>query len=200
MTILSTALGFMLLTTGCATVQDYSLTYKLWNNAQLRRFAEPAPDPRLALFASAQSDDVLVQYDEVHEQSEAVQRRAYFLRENDERIRQREKPRFVNPQLASSMAPVQVCASPPEATNSTPKTLPSVAMSLQNNGQEFLLHLNGASEGPYSLPTYLQSNANFVRVALTPFAVAGDTVMVGLVASLVAAYAYATGTVETYPR
>ena len=45
----------------------------------------------------------------------------------------------------------------------------------------------------YELPVYLESNATFLRVALTPVAVAGDTVMVALVASVVAAYAFAAG-------
>ncbi len=66
-------------------------------------------------------------------------------------------------------------------------------MSFQTNGQESLLHHNGATEGPYELPIYLQGNATIVRVAMTPIAMIGDTVMVGLVAGVVAAYAYARG-------
>src|SRR5436309_2057213 len=92
-------IGLLLLATGCTTVEDYSLTYKLWTNPQLRRFAEPAPEPHLALVASVQNKDLLVQYDEILEQSDKVRRRAFFLRQNAERIGRREKPRFLNPQI-----------------------------------------------------------------------------------------------------
>jgi len=194
---LSSTLGLLLLlTAGCATVQDYSLTYKLWNNAEMRRFAEPAPEPHLALAASLQSEDVLVQYDEIREQDGTVTRRAYFLRQNAERIKRSEKPRFVNPKLALNMNAVPVCATLSETNNPAFKALPLFAMSTLNGSQEFVLLRHGATEGPYTLPTYVESNANFVRVAFTPFAVAGDTVMVGLVASVVAAYLYATGRIE----
>src|ERR1041385_7724041 len=96
-------IGLLLLATGCTTVEDYSLTYKLWTNPQLRRFAEPAPEPHLALAAGRKNNDVLVQYDEILEQNDKVRRRAYFLRQNAERIGRREKPRFLNPQIASAM-------------------------------------------------------------------------------------------------
>src|ERR1041385_3078615 len=96
-------IGLLLLATGCTTVEDYSLTYKLWTNPQLSRFAEPAPEPHLALSTGRKNKDVLVQYDEILEQNDKVRRRAYFLRQNAERIGRREKPRFLNPQIASAM-------------------------------------------------------------------------------------------------
>ena len=192
--ILCAALCLLVLAAGCTTVQDYSLTYKLWNNAELRRFAEPASDPHLALFASRQSDEVLVEYDEIREKDEMVRRRAYFLRQNAERIARAEKPRFVNLQLASSMDTIPVCAALSETNNPAFKSLPLFGMSTGPGGQEFILLRYGTTEGPFALPTYVESNATFVRVAFTPLAVAGDTVMVGLVASFVAVVMYATAT------
>jgi hypothetical protein len=188
--------SLLLLTAGCATVQDYSLTYKLWNNAELRRFAEPAPEPHLALFSNPRSEDLLVQYDEVREQDVTVRRRAYFMRQNAERISRREKPRFVDPQLASAMEPVPVCAALSETNNPALEILPLFAMFTRSDGQDFVLLRHGTAEGPYTLPAYVESNANFVRVAFTPFAVAGDTIMVGLVASIAAAYAYAAASIH----
>ena len=47
---------------------------------------------------------------------------------------------------------------------------------------------SGAAEGPYELPDYLKSNNTAARVLLTPLAVAADSLMVGLVASVVGAY------------
>jgi len=193
-TVLNSTLGLMILSAGCTTVQDYSLTYKLWNNSELRRFAEPAPDPHLALFRNPQSEEVLVQYDEIREQEGTVRRRAYFLQRNAESISQRQKPRFVDPRLASAMDSVPVCAALSETNNPAIKALPLFAMFTASGSQEFLLLRHGVSEGPYALPTYLESNANFVRVAFTPLAVAGDTVLGGLVASFVAVVMYATAT------
>src|SRR5690242_15975745 len=137
--ILCAALCLLVLATGCTTVQDYSLTYKLWNNPEMRRFAEPAPEPHLALFASRKSDDVLVQYDEIREKDETVCRRAYFLRQNAERIARSEKPRFVEPQLASTMDTVPVCAALSDTNNPAFKSLPLFAMSTWPGGQEFVL-------------------------------------------------------------
>jgi hypothetical protein len=191
-------MGVMLLSAGCTTVEDYSLTYKLWNNPQLRHFAEPAPDPHLSLFDRRQNNDVLVQYDEIREQNEVVRRRAYFLQQNAERIGRQEKPHFVDPQLATTMAPIPQSETPPGSTNLAPTSCSLVAMSTKG-GHEFLLFRNDTTEGPYGLPTYLESNGNFLKVALTPFAIAGDTVLVGLVASVAAAYIYAAGTIHSYP-
>ena len=179
-------------------MQDYSLTYKLWNNPEMRRFAEPAPEPHLALFASRKSDDVLVQYDEIREKDETVCRRAYFLRQNADRIKRGEKPLFADPQLTSGMDPVPVCSELSETNNPAFKSLPLFAMSTRPGGQEFVLLRYGATEGPYALPNYVESNANVFRVAFTPFAVAGDTVMVGLVASIVAACMYAAGNIHSW--
>ena len=189
--------GLLILSAGCTTVEDYSLTYKLWNNPQLRRFAEPAPDPHLALFARPPNNDALVQYDETREQNEVVHRRAYFVKQNAERIGLQKKPHFVNPQIANTMDQIPQRETPPGSTNLAPSSCSFVAMST-NSGHEFLILRNDTTEGPYALPTYLESNGNFLKVALTPFAIAGDTVLVGLVASVAAAYIYAAGTVHSY--
>jgi hypothetical protein len=188
-------IGLLLLATGCTTVEDYSLTYKLWTNPQLRRFAEPAPEPHLALAASIQNKDLLVQYDETLEQNDKVRRRAYFLRQNAERIGRREKPRFLNPQIASAMTPVLINDTPAKTTTSESGPSSLVAV-FPRGAHEFVLLQDGATEGSYALPVYLESNATFLRVLLTPAVVAGDTVMVGLVASVVAAYALAAGAVR----
>src|SRR6266581_2421406 len=112
--------GSLLFLTGCETAQDYSLTYRLWNNPELRRFAEPAPDPHLTLFEKRSDHDVLVQYDETYEHNETVRHRAYLLAHNVQRIVQRKKPRFVNPQLASGLTPLAIQEAQPGATRSLP--------------------------------------------------------------------------------
>jgi hypothetical protein len=192
-------LAFVVLTSGCSTVEDYSLTYKLWNNGEMRTFAEPAPNPHVAFYADTQNYDVLVQYDEVCEQSDTIRRRAYFLQQNAERVRMRKKPRFVNPQLPTTMNLIPLKEGSSGQTNLA-ATASLVAAVSSKGKDEFVLVRNGMTEGPYALPTYVASNANFMRVALTPVAVAGDTVMVGLVASFAAAYIYAAGTIHSYQQ
>src|SRR2546422_860592 len=146
---------------------------------------------------SPANNDALVQYDEIREQNEVVHRRAYFVKQNAERIGLQKKPHFVNPQIANTMDQIPQRETPPGSTNLAPSSCSFVAMST-HSGHEFLILRNDTTEGPYALPTYLESNGNFLKVALTPFAIAGDTVLVGLVASVAAAYIYAAGTVHSY--
>jgi hypothetical protein len=170
--------------TGCETVKEYSLSYKLWSNSEMSSFAEPASDPRLALFANRGGEDVLVQYDETSEKKERIRRRAYFLEPNTERIAQHKKPRFVDPQGIATMNPVPQSQTRAGVTNVGPGQTSLAAWS--ENGRDFSLLRNGEVEGPFALPVYRESNGTLVRVTLTPFAVAGDTVMVGMVAAVIA--------------
>jgi hypothetical protein len=48
------------------------------------------------------------------------------------------------------------------------------------------LHPQAERLGAFQLPAYPESSGMIVRVALTPLAAVGDTVMVGAVASVVA--------------
>jgi len=190
--IFMSACGALLLISGCETGQEYSLTYKLWNNAGLAKWAEPAHDPHLALFTGLPAKDMLVQYDETVEGKETVCRRSYFLARNAERIAQRKRPYFVNPQTASAMVSIPIQIGYPGVTNGAPHGTALVGF-CNNRAPEFWLVRDSRVEGPFQLPFYPDSNGNFTRVAITPFAVAGDTVMVGLVAGVVAGYMYAAG-------
>src|SRR6266496_4195126 len=100
--------GFLLLSLalcGCETVRDYSVTYKVWNNEEWRHFAGPAPSPHLAIFETANGDDILVQYDEISDTNGRIRRRAYLLYPNLERIREGKRPDFVEPALADGVQP-----------------------------------------------------------------------------------------------
>src|SRR6266852_3069296 len=188
--------GALLLLTGCETTQKYSLTYKLWSNPELANWAEPAQAPHLALFVGPPGQDVLVQYDETRERKEAVSRRAYFLAQSAGRIAKGKKPHFVNPHLARTMAPVPIEVGTPRTRNVAPQRAALIAI-CNDQACEFWLFRDSKLEGPFQLPAYLESNGNLTRVALTPFAVAGDTVMVGIVAAAVGGYMYAAGVVSS---
>ena len=57
------ASSLLLLATGCQTVENYSLTYRVWDNDSWCKFNEPMPNPNLALFEATNHAYVLVEYD-----------------------------------------------------------------------------------------------------------------------------------------
>ena len=186
--------GFLLLSvlvSGCETAKDYSVTHKVWNNEEWRHFAGPAPSPHLALFETASRNDILVQYDEMSDTSGRIRRRAYLLYPNLERIQEKKRPKFVKLALTNGVKPILLQDSP--SSTADPHPTPALYAVTARCGREFTLYRAGATEGPYELPDYLKSNSTAARVLLTPFAVAADSVMVGLVASVVGVYMLAKG-------
>ena len=186
--------GFLLLSvllSGCEAVRNYSVTHKVWNNEEWRQFAVPAPSPHLAIFKAANCNDILIQYDELTDTSGRIRRRAYLLYPNLERIRENKRPDFLKPALLNGVKPIQFQDSPSSAAD--PHSTPGFYAVTARGGREFTLYRAGGTEGPYELPEYLKSNRTVARVLLTPLAVAADSVMVGLVASVVAAYVLAHG-------
>jgi hypothetical protein len=169
---------------GCETVQDYSLSYKVWDNDDFRKWSEPSSNPRLALFETPDHTKVLVAYDAYSEKHSVIKRQAYYLAPNQARIGAGKAPRFVPPVGVDGMQPIPVFAQSALATN-LPAGLTNYA-ALSESGREFTLHPQAEFFGSFQLPVYPESSGTAVRIALTPFAAAGDTVMIGLVASAVA--------------
>src|SRR5438445_4800024 len=183
------AVGFFLLSmlvSGCETARDYSVTHKVWSYEEWRHFAGPAPSPHLALFETASGNHILVQYDEMSDTSGRIRRRAYLLYPNLERIQENRRPEFVKPALLNGVKPIQLQDSP--SPTADPHPTPALYAVTAKGGREFTLYRAGAAEGPYELPDYLKSNSTAARVLLTPLTVAADSVMVGLVASVLGAY------------
>ncbi len=174
------AAGFLLLGTGCETVEKCSLTYRLWNHDEWWKFNEPAPNPNLALFQGTGSD-LLVQYDSYSEKHSTVQRRAYFLEPNKIRIAAGQQPAWVKPSATRGMHLITVLREPGVITNAP--ELPVYAV-VAKNGGEFTLHHLREPEATFALPVYPESSGTATRIVLTPFAVAGDTVMVGVGAAV----------------
>ena len=54
------------------------------------------------------------------------------------------------------------------------------------------------SEATFDLPVYIETSGTPIRIVLTPFAVAGDTVMVGAVAAVVGFLMWAQIGAPTY--
>ncbi len=180
--LLLVGLGLLaILLSGCETVHRYSFTYRLWDTDDFRKFSEPAPNPNLALFENGNHDEILVQYDALSEKHSTVKRRSYYLATNQERIDAGKAPEFEERVVNEQFNPIRVFELTP--VEGLPETLPCAVVSSQ--GRAFTLHRSPNETHTYDLPVYPETSGTALRIALTPFAVVGDTVMVGGVAAVV---------------
>jgi hypothetical protein len=182
--VMGLGMCLLFLASGCETVQKYSLSYRLWDNEDFCKWSEPLPNPRLALFETPDHTNLLVAYDAFSEKHSVIMRQAYYLRPNQARLRAGKAPRFVPPVTAKGMEPIPVFEQSAAATNSLTQ-LTNYAV-ISDSGHAFTLHPQAEPLGDCQLPVYPESSGTALRVALTPFAAVGDTVMVGLVASVMA--------------
>ena len=173
----------VLLLSGCETVEKYSLTYRVWDNDDWRKFSEPAPNPNLALFEATNHACVLVEYDAFSEQHSKVKRHAYYLHPNQASVDAGTKPELVKPSAADRMKPIPVLPAQDALTNQPPGL--SAYAVVNKEGRGFTLYRPRDSESAFDLPVYVETSGTPTRVVLTPFAVAGDTVMVGVVSAVV---------------
>lgn len=180
---------------GCDTIQEHSLTYALWNDSRDTSHSRPPADSDLKLFASKHPPDVLVEYNAVSDRQQGIQRRAYFLDANRDRIAAGKPPRFVDAQRAAGLKPITVVKSVPP-TNSPFFTNVCFAVC---QGSTFTLYRPESSPEFCALPYYQDGIiiGSWKRAALTPFALAVDAVVdvtiVGAVAGVLAAYVYCGG-------
>ncbi len=166
------ALGVLLGVTGCETSYP-SMTCKLWTSGVLRNFNEPAPDTAMEMFTSWQPRDILVTYDEVPENKDTVRRRAFYLFADLDRVNSGRKPRFVSPTRTNGLALLTVVTNGvnprPVGTNAAARIEISV------DGHHLSVVDAHGERTDFQLPTYETRGGTVARVALTPFAVVGDT-------------------------
>ena len=160
---------------GCATSA-------LWEEGRFARYREPASQPNLRLFHSAQRQDVLVEYDETRDTDETIRRRAYWLDRNATRLRDRSKPRFVSVKEAEKLTAIPIVA-PADAAVAPAGGLYAMA---STNVQAFILNSGGKDLGSYELPVYRDASGRTMQVLLTPLAVAADLTIVGGVLAVLA--------------
>jgi hypothetical protein len=190
------AAGLLLLATGCETVEKYSLTYRVWDNDDWCKFDEPMPNPNLGLFEATNHAYVLVEYDAFSEKHSAVKRCAYYLDPNQANLHAGTKPELVMPSAADGMKPIPVLPTQGALTN-PPPGLPAYAV-VTKEGRGFTLYRPMEFEATFDLPVYVETSGTPIRIVLTPFAVAGDTVMVGAVAAVVGFLLWAQIGAPTY--
>ena len=166
--LLILALLLPLLTGGCAT-------HALWTEAQLDDWNEPATDSKLQLFDASRQKDFLVVYDEYSERHDSTRTRAYFLNQNEKRVEQGRKPRFVSSQLSRELPPVPVLQTLPLAnTNFSP----AIYAVVSTNKQSFTIY-SGQKKTDYNLAVYNDGRGQIDRIALTPVAATADLTIVG---------------------
>src|SRR6266487_631001 len=175
------AAGLPVLSTGCDTVRDSSMTGRLWDAGGVNRCL-PAPKPGAKLYWIADHQDVLVTYDELREKTDSIRQRAFFFKANVRRLEDRKKPRFVEPAKIVELSLVQIPAV--GGTNASPKEI--ILVKLSDDGQEFTLLWSGTELGPYALPAYLDRGSETKRFLLTPLTVTGDFIVVVVVVAVAA--------------
>jgi hypothetical protein len=175
------AVGLLLLFTGCKTVEKHSLTYRLWDNGDLSKWSEPAPNPNLAICEATNGTDLLVQYDAFSEKHSVIKRRAYYLQRNETRIAAGKKPKLASLAVADGMKPIAVLPAQVAVTNLPPGPAAYAIVTKEERG--FTLYRPPQPAATFDLPVYAETSGTPTRIALTPFAVAGDTVMVGVLAA-----------------
>ncbi len=173
---------------GCTTDTSPFFTCRLWQDGTFESFYEPVTGANLEVYRSLKPQDYLVTYDESHETRDKVRRRAFYLNANLKRVNQGRKPHFVSPRKAVGLATVVVI---PEAeVQSVATTNGFASISISADGQRLMVREPDGEKVEFRLPTYPAASGPALRVALTPLAVVGDTVLVASVVGIVFAYAW----------
>ncbi|MDB6066781.1 MAG: hypothetical protein JWR26_2989 [Pedosphaera sp.] len=173
------------LLTGC-------LTKRLWDGNTLVNRHFPSADPKLELFESSDRKDVLVEYDEETDKDVTSRRRAFFLMANQKKLSSGRPPRFVDPRTADKLQPIVL-----ELAYVAPDTNAPVDLSLKavlsQDHHSFNLVSAGKELGSFELPSYHRAEGTWARIALTPLAVTGDTVICAAAAAAIAGVFYVWG-------
>jgi len=165
----------ILLLCGCTSVEHWTLTGALWDNERLASHREPAIPPDLRLYEG--TGDVVVTYYESSDSSDRRIHRGYALRENNERIREQQKPNFLK---ETPERGVEI----PQTTTGTDASDGLYAL-VSEDGRKFSLVRDGKIEGPHELPVYLRTSGTRAKIALTPVTIVGDTIIYASVLGII---------------
>jgi hypothetical protein len=156
------------------------VTGTLWQSGEFANYHEPATPANLILYASGNSQDVLVEYDESRENSDRIKRRAYWMERNSSRVRHSHKPRFVSLKKSERLSSIPI-RSAESADETSPETVYAV---ISTNGQSFVVHIEDGVRGPYELPVYADMSGRTKQVLLTPVTVTADLAIIGTFVAL----------------
>jgi hypothetical protein len=162
--------------TGCGLHRE-SFTYKLWDSDEFGHWSEPATNGAVAVHYAPARKDFLVTYHSLRDDGKAPRQQAYFLGDYEGHREDKRKPRLISSHHLE-LVPVPVNG----ATNLLPYATYDRQLTIQTATGQI---------GPYTLPTYAESEGTVVKSALTPLTVTADAVCLSLIVALVAAVAYA---------
>ena len=174
-------LGWLLLLAISTLLLNGCATPAVWNAGSFARFCEPANPPNLALFQSDSRKDILVQYSEMREEGSSTQQHTYWLYENEERIKEKRKPKFISEKAAAGLIPIPLSTNqtPPEASNANARYAV-----ISTNQYAFTLYSVGQEEGSFELPVYVDSSGRMKQILLTPPAILADAAIIGGIVGL----------------
>jgi hypothetical protein len=141
----------------------------------------PANPPNLAIYRPEHGDDLLVEYDEACDYNLSMVRRAYWLRANQGRIQEKQKPHFVSPNEDKTLHPVPVHLGPSQGFDTA-----TLCTYFSTNGATVRVAYENAREEDFELPRYADSSGTTKKVLLTPLAVATDATIVGAAVGAIA--------------
>jgi len=170
----------------CATLLSCNgcMTYTLWKGDLVEDSHQPSNQKPLAFYDAPERRDVLVRYDELSPWNDHPRPRAYFLNENERRIKSSKTPRFVALSAANGRRPIPVYREP--GPSSEAASLPGACAIVADNGCSFtLVQTNGEVAGPFSLPVYKGAAGNLKLFLLMPATVAVDATIAGGIAGLI---------------
>lgn len=164
----------MFLGAGCST-------YCVWREApELDEIHEPAAPSNARLFATRDSRDFLITFDENCPWHRKPVRRAYFAWENEAETKALKPPRYVPLSRTNELQEIRVFpATAAAATNRPPYAIEkpasgTITVFSTRNSESFVL----------DLPSYPSSIGLAKRVLLTPWTVAADASCVGGMAAV----------------
>lgn len=154
------------------------LTSGLWSddfsNSDLHWGSTNEP-PRL--YQTKDGKDVIVCYVERRSSDSATADRAYLLFANQRQVEAGHKPGFIKPARANGLKPVPFISGEVSQADPNDESLRAVG---QHEGNRFTLVSKGHELGSFGLPQYSGINNRAAQIFLTPLAVTGDVVIVGL--------------------
>ena len=156
---------------GCLTSQLWDSDYS--NNDH--RWASTNSPPRF--YQTRDGKDVVVCYIERRDTDSMTRARAYLLYRNRSVVEGGHKPAFLRLSETKQLKQIPLVVGSPSDADPSDESLQAVLLPDQHH---FTLVSKGREIGTYALPDYFGENRKALQIILTPLAVTGDAVIVGV--------------------
>lgn len=151
-------------------ISQSGCTYMLWTDDNLQANRVPAGNADLRLYASKTQDDFLVVYQEQSERNNKIRTRAYWLLDNENRVKAERAPLFASKKSQRGLSTVPLYYLPPVQV----ETNHDFYAVWETNNESFAIFTTNRAIGIYTLPIYDDGRGRLEKIALTPVAVSVD--------------------------